>query len=312
MVGSTIDRTPPSVLMEQATTLLPCTSSTRALDISNVPFDFAGMLKHVDPDIVRYLPRTGSPIFDGLARMGLSTLIKSTRGADEDNPEGMSPEEFIDRCVRQQFGLYVVAGPRGSGKTSYSVWLAQKMGRPTYAINMPVTMSWIHQLEASQLGNISPGSTVILDDSGMVVSSRDYNTKVAEALRELVQLARHEEITLIANTAVTSLVNRYLLDCDAIFFKRPSEITATIERKGLEPLLRDVRKAFDVIPLDQEKGYIYAISGTWRYKGLIWYPLPDGYTASISANKAGRKKLKAPPVIVHAEIVDDDDEDGDA
>lgn len=267
------------------------------------------ILKHVDAEIVRYIPRTGNRMIDGMVRIGASLAIKSMHGADEDNPEGMSPEEFIQRLTRQQYGLYLVAGPRGSGKTAFSVWLAQKMGRPTYAVNMPVTMPWIHQLKPDQIASIPAGSVVILDDSGMVVSSRDYNTKVADALRELVQLARHEEITLIANTGVTALVNRYLLDCDALFLKRPSEVTAVIERRGLERLLKEVRDAFNVIPLEQEKSYMYAISGTWRFKGILWYPLPEGFSSSISTNKSGRKHKVLKPV--EAYIMPPDSEDDD-
>lgn len=266
------------------------------------------ILKHVDAEIVKYIPRTGSPMLDGLVRMGASLAIKSMHGADENNPDGLSPDEFIQKLTRQQFGLYLIAGPRGSGKTAMSIWLAQKMGRPTYALNMPVTMPWIRQLKPDQLESIPPGSVVILDDSGMVVSSRDYNTKVADALRELVQLARHEEITLIANTGVTALVNRYLLDCDALFLKRPSEMTAIIERRGLERLLREVRDAFTAIPLEQEKSYIYAISGTWRFKGMIYYPLPEGYTSAISINKSGRKRLKKITEVIEGEVLGDGDE----
>lgn len=249
-------------------------------------FDF------LNEETVKLLPRTGNPFVDGLVQFGARKMI-TQRQAQGQVIEGTVIQRdgrwLIDQIRAQPSGVFLISGPRGSGKTAWAVSLAQELGRRTFAVNMPHTLPWIEKIQPDEIENCPASSVIILDDSGMVAGSQDYHTAVNQMLHRLIALTRHVEITLIANTQSTSMLDKYFLDCDCIFLKRPSMLLMEIERPAIRKLLERCARAFDAVSLslEDEKRFIYAYSDyRFRWEGLLEYSLPNGYTDRISRNKA--------------------------
>lgn len=261
-----------------------------------MPFDFGTLgqlLKQIDPQVAAHaIPKTGNPILDA----GIRLLTQQTLGQPlspvtaSPFPDFIAARMFlIQKICEQEHGVYMISGPRGSGKSSFSLYLAQEMRRPTFAVNMPRTLSWVRKVDAGDIESLPDRSVIILDDSGLIFSSSDYHAKVSQMLHFLIPIVRHREITLIANTQSTSLVDKYLLDCDALFLKRPSMLLMEVERPVVRKLLQRAIDAFGAagLSIEQEKAHIYGFSDyRFRFEGLLQYPMPEGYTDSISRNKS--------------------------
>ncbi len=198
--------------------------------------------------------------------------------------------ELLRRAARQPAGVYVILGPRGSGKTGFVLRFTEMLGRPRYSLGpigggldreySPVTRDVV-EISAADLARVPPRSVVLLDDASLIraANSRDYTSSAAMELQDDINACRHRGITFAATGQQTASLNKYLAgEPDASFWKPPRATSRAVgymaERPGVERTLEQVGAAFAEVPRTAWPHVIYVISD--EYSGLMDYDYPRG------------------------------------
>jgi hypothetical protein len=272
-------------------------------------------------DLDSWLPRTGNPSLDALARNGVeraaahlygqlppnaqqfvSTLAGAFAGSSvpvmsvQRNPI-MSPApagdsgRFLAELLALPAGLFVTLGRRGSGKTAFDLKLAQayhRQGRPVFVIGMPqrvLSRFGFREITPDRLDALPNGSVLVIDDVALFFSNRDYAK--AGLLHKLIIESRHRRIVIIVNAHNSALVDKYLLEATALFLKPSSSVTQDLQRGGVRELIKRADAAFTQIPREVRKGRIYAASDELEFEGMLAYTPPDGWSQAVSEHHGG-------------------------
>ena len=190
----------------------------------------------------------------------------------------------------------MVAGELGSGKTAFSFKLAQELHRPLTAIGIPADIlgRWGRAIKPEEILDVPDGSTVLIDDAGLMFGSLDYNREASQRLHDLISIRRQRRLVIIANTVNTGVSDRYLLEADAVFCKPPSLLFSETERTKVSQLMREVKAAFSGMDEAEVKRHMYCASDLFSFVGMIEYGLPRGWNENISFNKASGPRAQAP------------------
>ncbi len=218
---------------------------------------------------------------------------------------GVSKEKFLRDFKKDCWGVNLVVGKSGSGKTALCTRLSEFVNRITYSINMLKTPKWITPLQRIRIseddfGNFQEcifvfqngietpaekGCTVIVDDAGNILESNQMYNTPNETMKKLTFIARHLNICFFVNIQDTSSLNKQVVgQSRAIFFKEPALLQFGTERDFIGKMIEDeVRPFFELVPKEQRKFYTYVFSSD--FKGVIKTGLAKGWTKEISQNK---------------------------
>lgn len=235
-------------------------------------------------------------IIDGEVQQAVRGLAsRFLPGGDPVPPSSSDAERFMAQIIAAPYGLYPVLGAKGSGKTSWSLALAESIAQyrhvkglacPLVAVGIKDSLPphWGHA-QPEGLEGLPLHAVVVLDDAGLDFSSRDYHTPASRALREALAVLRHQQQTYIVNSHSSSQLDRYFLEADAIFLKWPSLLFEGTERSALQGKMQESLAAFQSLPKSQWPSHIYAMSIT-GFQGLIRYDPPPYWGDRLSRNKA--------------------------
>ena len=213
-----------------------------------------------------------------LLSFGLKLLLNALEQKDQQAKGGVPElgEVGAVKGLRKKSGsVSIVLGKRGSGKTILSERLAEAIGLPTYMVSPEeAPPSWIEELKIEQLGELPPPSSVlILDDLPQYMGSRDYMNIWVQQIEKLIPTCRHRrQLHLIFVSQTSGQADKWVLDCDLIFFKPMGFLYAEVERPAVKKLADKIMPIFSRMPEEQQKRYAYLLSES--YKGLIRVSLP--------------------------------------
>jgi len=176
--------------------------------------------------------------------------------------------------------VIVVIGSRDTGKTELCYRIMEFLERPAYAISPqqkpPSWIKWVKNFE-DVFEIVLPGSTLLCDDLPAYMSNRDYNDGLIRMMERIIPMVRHEpnppdfplgQIHLIFSTQSAAQADRYILDCDAAFFKPLGLLMNDIERPNIAKIYKAlVNPEFDGKGDMFIKTHAYFMSRT--FKGLI-------------------------------------------
>jgi hypothetical protein len=187
----------------------------------------------------------------------------------------------IAELKSRSYGAYLIVGSVRTGKTALACRLAEVFGRPTYISGMPTrgTPIWLQPLNLDDIENIH-GATVILDDATRYASSRDYGNPMVRGIERAMAVRGHNGLQVIVITQTTGLLDKYLMDCDALFLKPPSLLFEEFERPAVKRMVAEVAELFSRMTELERKKNAYMITHQW--KGFIRYKKPTWFTESLS------------------------------
>jgi hypothetical protein len=223
--------------------------------------------------IARYLPIEGATHNKELNDLATSDIYWD---------EIVSKEEIeAEVCDLMTEEHNFIANDIVAHNTTLSYVVAKALGRPTYAISPQQTPPpWITPITLNQIWTKLPSRcTLILDDMPAYASNRDYTNELVKNLERLVPMVRHEphppewpvgEIQLIFSSQSAAQADKYMLDCDCVFFKPLGLLYEDYERQNIKRIYRDYVNAYF-----NGKDHDWVLHHAWmrtpEYNGGIFY-----------------------------------------
>jgi hypothetical protein len=192
-------------------------------------------------------------------------------------------QEFEKKLIKSDSTIGLVLGARGSGKTAIAVKMLEniyaKTKKSCYAMgfkeeDMPI---WIDVVE--DIKEIKNNSFVLIDEGGILFSSRRSMAEPNKLLSELMFIARHKNMSIIfisQNSA--NLEINAIRQADYLVLKTSSLLQKDFERAKIKDIYEAVSEKFR--QYKKIKGITYIYSD--EFTGFVENPLPSFWTKKIS------------------------------
>ena len=207
-----------------------------------------------------------NPILLGLLFKFLPILLRQKQPDAKAQYRVLSEKDAALSNLKKKKGAVVlILGKRESGKTVLSHRLAEFLGRPTYIISPnQKPPQWAIGCKLENIEEIPPGSTIILDDIPVYMSSRDYQEALVRNVEKMIPVARHKGIMLIFISQTSGYADRWVMDADAIFLKQSSILYADIERPAVKKLMDKAAPHFANQTDIWKKKHAYLVTDSWE------------------------------------------------
>lgn len=236
----------------------------------------------------------------GLSRRNAKRIVAERvrpRGAPSPVPlEPVEPERgslaaFDELLARSSIGI--VLGARGSGKTALGLRLLENVAgrRPCAAIGFERASlpPWIEPV--GTVDDVPNGSCVLVDEGGILFSSRSSMSEANRVLSELIFISRHKDLAIvfISQNSANLEVN-VLRQADYLLLKPASLLQLDFERKVVERVYKKAKKGFE--RYRGTPGLVYVYSDA--YRGFATNELPSFWDQDLSTQFRSRSSKRAP------------------
>jgi Cdc6-like AAA superfamily ATPase len=177
----------------------------------------------------------------------------------------------------------IILGARGTGKTAFGVKFLENLysryKKQCFAIgfNAKEFPSWINIVK--DISKLENDSVVLIDEGGVLFSSRSSMSNANKLLSELIMIARHKNLSVIFISQNSSnLEVNILRQADFLVLKSSSLLQKEFERSIIQKIytkIEDQMKKYS-----EDLGITYIYSGT--FKGFVSNPLPSFWQENIS------------------------------
>lgn len=191
--------------------------------------------------------------------------------------------KFESELFGKESVIGIIIGARGSGKSAIGMKLLEnfrtKTNKNVYAMgfrreDLP---SWISVVD--NVNQIKNDSVILIDEGGIVFSSRKSMSTANQLLSDLLMIARHKNLTVLFITQNSSnLEINVLRQADFLVLKPSSLLQADFERKIIKNIYEKVANDFE--NYGDTKGITYIHSG--KFQGFVTNPLPSFWSQKVS------------------------------
>lgn len=194
-------------------------------------------------------------------------------------------DKFEEWLYSSKSTVGIIIGARGSGKSGLGCRLLENhsaMGRKTYAMGFAqgTLPDWVEQI--SSIEQVSNGSVVLVDEGGILFSSRQSCSQANKLLSQLLFIARHKDLSLlfISQNSANLEVNT-LRQADYLLLKRPSLLQKDFERSKTREVYEQAAKGFKELQGKKgSEGLAYVYSD--QFTGYACNSLPSFWSESAS------------------------------
>lgn len=198
-------------------------------------------------------------------------------------------EKWEKNFFSSESKIGIIIGARGKGKTALGIKLMENIYAQTkkkiYSIGFKEKdlPSWIDVIE--DINQIKNNSVVLIDEGGVLFSSRESMSKPNKMLSELILIARHKNLSILFISQNSSnLEINILRQADCLLLKPSSLLQKDFERKKIQTVYEEVKDDFD--KLKENKGLTYIYSED--YRGFVNNDLPSFWSQKISKSFSGK------------------------
>jgi GTPase SAR1 family protein len=191
--------------------------------------------------------------------------------------------DWESKIEESESAIGLILGARGSGKTAFGIKLLENLYSRTkkkcHALGfkkdeMP---GWISVVE--NVGEIENDSIVLVDEGGVLFSSRRAMSGANKLLSELILVARHKNVSIIFISQNSSnLEVNVIRQADYIVLKQSSLLQKDFERKKIKDIYNEIESDFRKFIKEKSSAYIYSD----EFRGFVANPLPSFWTTGIS------------------------------
>jgi len=192
-------------------------------------------------------------------------------------------KDWLKKLISSDSQIGIILGARGSGKTAIGMKLIENIhsrsSRKCFAMGFSEEElpSWISVVE--DVGEIKNDSFVLVDEGGILFSSRSSMSNANKLLSKLILIARHKNISILFISQNSSnLEINVLRQADTLLLKPSSLLQKDFERKIVQKVYTEVEDNFKRLKKNRGITYIYSE----EFKGFVSNPLPSFWGSKIS------------------------------
>jgi|SRR3989344_3345123 len=192
-------------------------------------------------------------------------------------------KDYEKYLLGNQSKIGIILGARGTGKTAIGIKILEniytKSKKKLYAIgfkseDMPI---WIEVIES--IDQIKNNSTILIDEGGVLFSSRNAMTKPNKLLSQLILIARHKNLDILFISQNSSNLDVNILrQADHLILKPTSLLQEDFERKKIKEIYQSQEQKFKKYENTKGLTYIYCE----EFRGFISNSLPSFWSTNIS------------------------------
>lgn len=197
--------------------------------------------------------------------------------------------KFENMLEKNKSSIGLILGARGQGKSALGMRILENIhhqtGRRCVAIGFEQEKlpDWIHVIDNTD--NIPHDSMVLIDEGGILFSSRDSMSDTNKFLSQLLLIARHKDLSILfisQNSANLEL--NIIRQADYMLLKPSSLLQEDFERKKIQQIYKEVSGKFKRYKSFRGLTYIYSD----LFRGFITNELPSFWNEDVS--KAFKQK----------------------
>jgi hypothetical protein len=176
----------------------------------------------------------------------------------------------------------IIIGARGSGKSAVALTMLENLkleGKKFFAMGFPSKElpNWI--VVVDNVEEIENDSFVVIDEGGILFSSRNTMSASNKTLSEILFVARHKNLTILFISQNSSnLEINTLRQADFILLKKSSLLQKNFERKIVSDIYDEYTEKFNVYGNIKGISLIYSAS----FVGFIDNDLPSFWSTKVS------------------------------
>jgi hypothetical protein len=177
----------------------------------------------------------------------------------------------------------VIIGARGTGKTAFGMKLLEnlhaKTGKKCYSMGFKENElpSWIDNVSSPD--EIGKDAFVLIDEGGVLFSSRNSMSNANKLLSQLILISRHKNLSILFISQNSSNLDVNIIrQADFLVLKPSALLQKNFERKIIQKIYEDASKGFE--KFKDIKGLTYIYSD--KFLGFISNPLPSFWSRGIS------------------------------
>ena len=198
--------------------------------------------------------------------------------------------KFTSKLYKNPSLIAIILGARGTGKSALGMKLLENIHavahKKCYALgfqdkDLP---TWIYGVE--RIEQIENNAAVLVDEGGILFSSRASMSKANKLLSELILIARHKDLSIFFISQNSSNIEiNTLRQADFLLLKPSSLLQMDFERKKIKEIYEEVDKKFEDHKEKVGLTYIYSDDFT----GFVTNPLPSFWSTGMSKAFRGKK-----------------------
>lgn len=192
-------------------------------------------------------------------------------------------KKWVDKNIESDSQIGIIIGARGSGKTAFGIKFIENI----YAQNKEKCFamgfkpeelpSWIKVV--SDISEIENDSWVLIDEGGILFSSRSSMSSANKLLSQLILIARHKNINIVFISQNSSnLEINILRQADFLALRKSSLLQKDFERKIIQKMYTETQNKFEKYKGDKGITYIHSE----QFRGFVSNPLPSFWKEEIS------------------------------
>ncbi|MBS3108643.1 hypothetical protein J4409_02120 [Candidatus Woesearchaeota archaeon] len=190
-------------------------------------------------------------------------------------------EDFKHILYEKQSTIGLILGARGTGKSALGLRvlenIASRTRKKVYAMGFKDLPRWIRL--ASNLEEVQVDSFLLIDESGITFSSRNFMKELNKFLSDLLLIARHKDLSVLFLTQNSANIDVNIIrQIDYLILKPSSLLQKDFERKKISEIYREKAEKFKKHKHVRGMSYIYSDS----YLGFVSNELPSFWNDKIS------------------------------
>jgi hypothetical protein len=192
--------------------------------------------------------------------------------------------KFESMLLNSKSSIGIILGARGTGKSALGMRIIEnvkaKNNRPVAAMGFlnESLPSWIKAVE--KIKEIQNNSFVLVDEGGIIFSSRESMSDANKVLGELLLIARHKDLSVlfISQNSANLDINA-IRQSDYLLLRKSSLLQKDFERKKIQQVYEKAQPLFEEYGAEKQKiTYIYSD----EFEGLIENDLPSFWSEKAS------------------------------
>jgi len=200
-------------------------------------------------------------------------------------------DDFESYLHTKNSTIGIILGKRGSGKSAIGLKMLEniksKIGKECYAMGFENTSLPWYIKAIDDINQIKNNSFVLIDEGGILFSSRNAMSTPNKILSELILVARHKDLSIIFISQNSSNLDVNIIrQADYLIMKPSSLLQKDFERKVIKEVYTDVKSDFkkynDILGIT----YIYSDD----FRGFVTNSLPSFWTTNLSKSFKDYKK----------------------